>query len=110
MSYNKTLEVKDFRGRRVELSETSWEHIQGSHPEITLNDIQAVLMDPLEVRESPKQNFVELFYKEKSHPKGKVRFQVVVVKVMKNGLFVSTAMTSNAIKKGRVLYRKGEEQ
>jgi pyridoxine/pyridoxamine 5'-phosphate oxidase len=62
----------------------------------------------LEVRESRHQSFVELFYQAKAHPEGKPRFRVVVVKVLDSGSFVSTAMTTNAMKKGRTLYRKGE--
>lgn len=104
------MEVKDYQGRSIELSDASWEHIQESHPEITLEDIRLVLIDPLEVRESPRQNFVELFYQAKAHPEGKTRFRVVVVKILENGLFVSTAMTTNAMKSGRTLYRKEEKR
>jgi hypothetical protein len=110
MSYHESVEIRDYQGRTIELSDFSWEHIRESHPEITLEDVQRVLTDPLEVRESPQQNFVELFYQAKAHPEGKVRFRVVVVKVLEEGLFVSTAMTTNAMKSGRTLYRKGDAQ
>lgn len=108
MSYNKSVKIEDYRGRSVGLSEATWEHIQESHPEITLEDIRSALRDPLEVRESPRQSFIELFYQSKAHPEGKQRFRVVVVKVLENELFVSTAMTTNAMKAGRTLYRKSE--
>ncbi len=75
---------------------------------MTLEDIRRVLADPLEVRECPRQSFVELFYQAKAHPARKTRFRVVVVKVLKNGLFISTAMTTTAMKDGRTLYRKEE--
>jgi hypothetical protein len=100
--------IQDYQSRTIELSDSSWEHIQVSHPEISLEDMQRVLADPLEVRESPRQSFVELFYQAKTHPEGKSRFCVVVVKVLDHGLFVSTAMTTNAMKSGRTLYRKGD--
>jgi hypothetical protein len=100
--------IQDYRGRFVRLNEESWEHIRESHPELTLEEIRLVLSDPLEVRESPKRCFVELFYQAKSHPEGKQRYSVVVVKVLKEGLFVSTALTTNAMKSGRTLYRKSE--
>lgn len=110
MSYFDSVELKDYQNRCIELSDASWEHIRESHPEISLEDIRLVLSDPLEVRESPRQSFVELFYQSKTHPEGKTRFRVVVVKVLENGLFVSTAMTTNAMKNGRSLYRKEETQ
>lgn len=110
MSYYKAVEIWDYQNRMIELSDSSWEHIRESHPEITLEEVQGVLADPLEVRESPRQNFVELFYQAKAHPEGKTRFSVVVVKVLEGGLFVSTAMTTNALKSGRTVYRKGEVQ
>jgi len=100
------VKLKDYQGRSIELSDASWEHIQEAHPEITLDDIRLVLTDPLEVRECPRQSFVELFYQAKAHPKGKNRFRVVVVKVLKNGNFVSTAMTASTMKSGRTLFRK----
>jgi hypothetical protein len=109
MSYFKfCIEFKDYQGRSIELSDSSWEHIQESHPEITRENILLVLTDPLEVRKCPRQNFVELFYQAKAQPAGKIRFCVVVVKVLEKGLFISTAMTTNAMKNGRTLYRKGE--
>ncbi len=107
MSYNENVKLEDFRGRSVELSEEAWEHIREAHPEITLADIRSVLADPLEVRESPRQSFVELFYQAKAHPEGKPRFRVVVVKVRSDGMFISTAMTTTTMKSGKTIYRKG---
>jgi hypothetical protein len=68
MSYSVLVEMTDYQGRKVELSDVSWEHIRESHPEITQEDIRQVLA---EVRESPRQSFVELFYQTKTHPRGK---------------------------------------
>jgi hypothetical protein len=51
---------------------------------------------------------LSFFYQAKTHPMGKPRFSVVVVKVLKAGLFISTAMTTAAMKEGHTLYRKGE--
>lgn len=109
MSYIGFVKLKDYQGRSIELSDSSWEHIQQAHPEITLDEIRLVLSDPLEVRECPRQSFVELFYQAKVHPKGKSRFRVVVVKVLANGNFISTAMTATIMKSGRTLFRKDEK-
>ncbi len=110
MSYNKNEKIADYRGRSIELSEDSWTHIQESHPEINIEDIRSVLADPLEVRESPKVTLegklIEIFYQTKIHSEGKTRFKVVVVKALESGLYVSTAMTTNAMKAGKTLYRK----
>jgi hypothetical protein len=106
MSYIENEKFEDHLGQTIELSKTSWEHIQDSHPEIRLEDIRFALKVPLEVRESPRQNFVQLFYRAKNHPKGKPRYQVVVVKTLNSGLFISTAMTTGAMKAGRTIYRR----
>jgi hypothetical protein len=106
MSYTISVKFKDFQDRNIELSESTWEHIRGQHPEISIEDIRTVLTDPLEVRECQRQNFVELFYRAKANPKGKIRFHLVVVKVISNGNFISTAMTTTSMKNGRTLYKK----
>ena len=104
------MDFKDFQGRTIELSEPSWQHIQDQHPDVAIEDIKRVLSDPLEVRESPRQGFVELFYQAKAHPTGKMRFHVVVVKVLSTGNFVSTAMTTANMKTGRTLYKKKDSK
>ena len=101
---------KDFQGRDIELSDFSWEHIQDSHPEISIENIRSALGDPTEVVGCPRQQFVELFYQIKLHPAGKERFHVIVVKILPSGNFISTAMTTTMIKKGRSIYRKGEKK
>lgn len=110
MSYYKSVKFKDFQGRDIELSELSWEHIQEAHPEISIKNIERVLAQPSEVVECARQKFVERFYQVKLHPAGKQRFYVVVVKVLPDGNFISTAMTTATIKKGRSIYRKGDER
>lgn len=109
MSYYTFMKLKDFQGRDIQLLNESWEHIQDGHPEIHLEDIKLTLKDPSEVRECPRQGFVELFYRLKSHAKGKIRFTVVVVKVMSDGNFISTAMTTKSMREGRILYKKGAD-
>jgi hypothetical protein len=58
MSYSDFVEMKDYQGRSIELSDNSWEHIQETHPEITREDIRQVLADPLEVREYLRRTFL----------------------------------------------------
>ncbi len=102
------MKFKDFQDRVIQLLDSSWEHIQEAHPEISIENIENVLADPSEVIECPRQEFVELYYQVKLHPAGKQRFYAVVVKVLQDGNFISTAMTTSTIKPGRSLYRRGE--
>jgi hypothetical protein len=104
------VKLKDYLGRKIDLTDASWEHIRDTHPEVSLEEIQQVLADPLEVRENPRQNFVELFYQAKTHREGKSRFRVVVVKVLADGNYISTAMTTSAMKSGKTIYRKDKEK
>jgi len=43
------MEIKDYQGRSIKLFDSSWEQVQESHPEITLENSHLVLIDPLEV-------------------------------------------------------------
>jgi len=104
------VDFKDFQGRNIELSDSSWEHIRESHPEISIENVRSALADPTEVIECPRQKFVELFYQIKLHSVAKQRFCLIVVKVLPKGNFISTAMTTGAIKKGKSLYRKGDKR
>ena len=110
MSYKKTLKVTDHHARLIELSEESRGHIQEAHPEISLGDMKAVLADPTEVRQCPRQGFVELMYQFKEALKSKPRYRVVVVKVLKTGNFISTAMTASSMKPGKALYKKEKKK
>ena len=104
--YGVNMKFSDIRGRKIELALKSWQHIQDWHPEISLDDIKNTLESPIEIRESPRLYFVELFYQQKVHPSGKERYCVVVVKFFLKRNYISTAMTTNAMKAGKRLYKK----
>jgi hypothetical protein len=96
-----------YQNRTVELSDETWKHIQDAHPEISIEDIKQSLVDPFEVRRSQSKENVELFYHLKSR-EPKLRYRLVVVKLLAQGCFISTAMTTSQIKNGEVLYKKPE--
>jgi hypothetical protein len=107
MSYHATMmEFRDFRDAKVLLADEVWEHIQSGHPEISISGIEVTLKDPFEVRRSQFHNIVEIFYTKKTRIDKKIRFIQVVVKTCPDGVFVSTAMTTSAIKAGELIYKK----
>jgi hypothetical protein len=56
------MKFTDFQNREIELSDSSWTHIQESHPEITIAHIRDIILaKPSAVVECPRQSFVELF-------------------------------------------------
>lgn len=103
------MKLTDFLGRSIELSESTLDHIKESHPEISIEEIAQVLLWPLEVRENAKQNFVELFYQRKIHAGGKLRYRLVIVKRLREGNFISSAMTTSSMKSGKTLFKKDKE-
>ncbi len=107
MSYSVSVKLLDYQGRTVELSDETWKHIQDAHPEVTIEDIKQALVDPVEVRRSQYKENAELFYHLKSR-EPKIRYRLVVVKILAQGCFVSTTMTTSQTKKGEVLYKKPE--
>jgi hypothetical protein len=99
------MKFADFQNREITLSEESWKHIQDSHPEVTVDEIAKTLAGPDEVRKSINTPGVELYYALKTEVP-KLRYRSVVVKVLSEGRFVSSAMTVSKMKSGETLYKK----
>lgn len=95
----------DYRGRKIELSDLSWEHIQERHPEVSLEEIHDALADPMGIRECREKSSVERYHLIKTEVP-KRRYRVVVVKFLAEGNFISTALTVTALKPGKTLYKK----
>lgn len=102
------MKFSDFQGNEITLSDDSWKHIQEQHPEVTKEEIARALSDPEEVRRSNSTTNAELYYSLKS-ASTKVRYRCVVVKVLVEGRFVSSAMTTSSLKAGETIYKKAEE-
>ena len=94
----------NYKKKRVVLSDSTYEHITEFHSEVTLDHIKATLEDPTEVRTSSYKENSELYYLRKT----KRRFTCVVVKICSDGNYISTAMTTEKPKIGRVIYKKEE--
>ena len=103
------MKLLDYQNRTVELSDEVWNHISESHPEVSIEDIKLALADPIEVRRSLAKENAELFYHLKTQDP-KLRYRLVVVKLLNQDCFISTAMSTNQIKKGEVLYKKPEKE
>lgn len=99
MSYSFT----NYKKRRIILGGGAFEHISEVHPEVSLEDIRVALNDPDEVRMSSYKEDSELYYLLKTQR----RYICVIVKVCRDGNFISTALTTTKPKSGRVIYRKG---
>ena len=99
------VELVDYQGRKIVLSDESWQHIKDDHPEISIDDIKNALLNPDEVRASNSNSKVEIYYAIKTL-KPKARFRCVVVKILDTGCFVSSAMTTSKMKSGKTIFQK----
>ena len=99
------MRIENYRGEIITLEHETNEHIKLFHPEVTTTIIKKVLHSPNEVRKSISHSTSELYYIYKA----KSRFYCVVVKKCEDGNYVSTALTTSKIKKGKVIYKSGEQ-
>ncbi|HSW69184.1 MAG TPA: PBECR2 nuclease fold domain-containing protein [Gammaproteobacteria bacterium] len=95
----------NYKKQKIILGEGAFEHIFEAHPEVSLKDIEMALKNPDEVRMSSYKNDSELYYTFKT----KNRYICVIVKICKDGNFISTALTTTKPKAGRILYKKEAE-
>ncbi len=108
MSYYRVMtEFEDYSKKNIKLSEESWNHIQSSHAEISLEMINNTVRFPFEVRESIQTNSSLLYYSIKLKIENKTRYVCVVVKETLAGeRYIQTAMTTSYLKSGRIVYRQ----
>jgi hypothetical protein len=92
----------NYKQQRVVLEDAISDHIAEAHPEVSLALIKATLEDPDEVRESSYKNDSELYYSRRTLR----RYTCVVVKICRDGNFISTALTTAKPKVGRLIYKK----
>ncbi len=90
---------KDYNGISFVLIDNVAEHIMKFHPEITFTVIQNVLDDPDSVVKSSWDENTALYYRKT----GKY-FKTVIVDMQE--LRIKTALTTDKIKKGDVLWKK----
>lgn len=102
-------EIADYQNDRIQLTQEGWEHIQKRHPEITIEAIESALKSPDEVRKSThtgNSKCQKLVYYKAQLAEG--RFTEVVVKFCEDGNFISTALTTSAMKLGEQVFKKGD--
>ena len=93
--------LRDKDGNEFSLDDETWSHIQEFHPEITdIALIESVLLDPDQVVRSNWDAESVLFYQQIRLR----RFRVVVVQVVEKR--IKTTLTTNKIKRGKVLWAK----
>ena len=93
----------NYKKQRIVLGDATYEHISEIHPEVTLGHIKLALEDPDEVRKSSYKENGKLYYLRRTSR----RFTCVIVKICSDGNFISTALTTEKPKVGRVIYKKG---
>ena len=94
---------KNYKDEECILSDAQEEHILSRHPEATPELISECLLMPMEIRKSSSLSGADLYYILKSSE----RFFCVVLKCISDGNYISTAYTTNKIKNGSVIYKRG---
>jgi hypothetical protein len=107
--------LTDFRGFKIKLSEEATEHIRKGHAEITVAVVADTVATPDEVRRRTRikpssKCTAELYYRRKSIAAGRVRWNVVVVRLFSDGNYVTSAYTAESLKQGEVVYPKQKKK
>ncbi len=103
----RTMMLKDRFGRTIELSPECWTHILETHPEIRgrIDVMNETLKSPDIVKRSVYTSNVLLFYKYYDYIyNGK--YICIVIKILDEGCFVSTAYITDKIKRGEMVWKK----
>jgi hypothetical protein len=95
---------KNYKNEECLLSDEQEEHIRSRHPEATILLISQCLTMPLEIRKSSSHTEAHLYYILKTAD----RYFCVVLKCCLDGNYISTAYTTNKIKSGQLIYKKGD--
>lgn len=92
----------NYKRQRIVLGDATFDHIAEVHPEVSMALIKVALEDPDEVRESSYKKDSELYYSRRTLR----RYTCVVVKICRDGNFISTALTTEKPKVGRLIYKR----
>ena len=93
--------LKDKDGNEYRLDDETWEHIQKFHPEIVSAQlIESILLDPDQIVRSNWDDQSVLYYQRIKSG----RFRVVVVQKVE--MRIKTTLTTDKIKRGKVLWVK----
>ncbi|KAF5411326.1 MAG: hypothetical protein C5S47_04195 [Candidatus Methanogasteraceae archaeon] len=98
---------RDMFGRMIELSPERWRHVSETHPEVRtrIDLIKKTLTMPDIVKRSVHAPNVSLFYKCYEY-RYNGKYICVVIKILDEGCFISTAYRIGKIKKGGMVWTK----
>ncbi|MFH1321235.1 MAG: hypothetical protein ABII90_11380 [Bacteroidota bacterium] len=98
----------DINRRKIRLTDEREEHFLEVHPEMNgqIDKIQETLEIPDKIIRSKTASNIEMFYKNYKSTPVTNKFLCVIVKVIKDDLFIITAYFTNTIKKGEELWIK----
>ncbi len=100
--------IFDIFDEPVRLTENRLAHIVETHPEMVdqLLNLEEMLVNSYAVIESINDNAVQLFYRKFRHITFGNKYLCVVVKIQSTDTFIITAYITDAIKKGREIWKK----
>ena len=99
---------QDFFNLRIILSPEVEEHIKGTHPEMSGQDdkIRTTLLNPDIIVRSNSDPKSILYYHHFNTTPVTTKYLCVVVKILSNESFISTAYFRPTIKRGIILWKK----
>jgi hypothetical protein len=103
------MEITDYFGRTIRLTEERLEHLLNNHPEIKAESISIIvetIQNPEQIIVSDSDNSVELFYRYYLKTTIGDKWLCVVVKNLETDFFIITAYFTNQVKKGEILWKK----
>ena len=98
----------DYRNRVIRFTDERIHHLEYSHPEMyqQIEKIKETLFTPDYVMESKTYKYVQLFYKHYESTPVNSKYLCVVVKFKDSDNFVITSYFTDAIKKGKRIWRR----
>lgn len=98
----------DLFNRKIRLTDERQRHFEENHPEMKdqIEKIRETLINPDVIVRSRTDSHVELFYKHYNITPVTEKYLCIVVKVLKDDIFIITAYFTDTIKKGDILWKK----
>lgn len=103
------MEITDYVGRTIRLTDERLDHLLNNHPEIKKESVSIIIetiQNPEQVIISNSDESVEMFYRYYSQTFIGNKWLCVVVKNLKSDFFIVTAYFTNQVKKGEILWKK----
>jgi hypothetical protein len=103
------MEIQDYLGRSIRLTEERIAHFLENHPELaseSLSIIVETLQNPDEVIVSSSDETVELFYRYYIKTPVGDKWLCVLVKNLVTDFFIITAYFTNSQKKGKKIWKR----